>query len=128
MAKYDKRVKIDMKPVGEVIKDLGFNRTGKVQVEATRLAREFMDDFVPSDTTALRTQAVEGYDKVIYGPPGTSSNEYANIVHGGVRNGVPLNFQGAPQRGADWEVKMIADRSEQFFKAIQEFSDKQNAK
>ena len=122
IAKY---VEIDMPALDEAQKQLGFNPTGAVQREATELAWAYMDDFVPSDTTALRMEAEPRDTEVVYGAPGTESNQYANIVHGGVRNGIPMNFQGAPQRGADWEVQMVADRGEQLIKAIQEFADKQ---
>lgn len=117
----DKYVKIEMENIKEVVKDLGFDQKGKVQQYVTHRAKVRMDRHVPSDTTALRNQAIENYDEVIYGAPGTSSNVYASIVY---RNPA-LNFQGAPQRGAHWDRKTIADQGDQFFNEIQEFSDKQ---
>ena len=121
MTKY---AEIDMPTLEEITVELGMNKTGVVQREATELAWAYMDDFVPSDTTALRMEAEPRDTEVVYGAPGTTSNKYANIVFGGVRNGIPMNFQGAPQRGADWHNKMMADRAEQLINAIQAFSDK----
>lgn len=132
---------IDMKPVGEVIKDLGLDRTGAVQQYATHRAKVRMDMHVPFRSGVLRRTAYEDYDKVVYPQP------YARYLYRGklmvdpvtgsawARKGtkkklteVNLKFNGAPQRGSHWDQRMINAQGEQFYREIQkkaeEYADK----
>lgn len=114
-------VKINMPSMKEAMKGLGLDKTGKVQIEATRLARQYMDKHVPYREGNLKDEAIEKYDEIIYGPPGSESEPYARRMYFGIE----YNFNEAPQRGAIWDERMLADSGEQFYRAIQEFVDKQ---
>lgn len=107
-------VKIEFPSLNSVIKDLGLNRTGDVQQYATHRARIRMGRHVPRRTGVLEETAYEDYDGVVY------PQIYARPMYFGLE----FNFNEAPQRGAFWDKKMIADQGNQFENDIQTYVDK----
>lgn len=114
------KVMLEMPDTHQTIADLGLNPDGEVQAFITRRAAERMDKYVPFRTGVLRMTVDYKTDptQVEY------VQEYARPMYFGVSAaGVPLNYNGAPQRGSFWDEKMMAAEGDQFFNEIQEFSD-----
>lgn len=138
------KVMLEMPRTGQTIADLGLDPSGDVQAFATRRAAERMDKYVPFRTGVLRgtvdytsdptqVEYVQEYARFLYfgrimrvNPDGTGST-WASA--GGTKyisstGKDMLDFSGAPQRGAFWDEKMMATEGDQFFKEIQDYSDK----
>ena len=119
MSKY---AKIDMPNFTKMTKELGFDRKGKVQIEATRLSKEYMKSYVPLLDGNLRKEAKENYDEVIYGPLGSKSEPYAQRVYNLPQEGTNWTTPGT---GSFWNETMMADKGEQLHNDIQKFADTQ---
>jgi len=125
--------KINMPSVEIMIAKIGMDRKGDVQEEVTKRAKDRMEPFVPKRNNVLIEQARAEYDKIIYGPPGSGpgseSNAYARYVYwgkvmaGNPRKATnrPLEYNEAPQRGAQWDVRMMANQGKNLIKDIQEY-------
>lgn len=133
-------VKLTMPSFDEEIKDQGFNRTGDVQQYATQRAEFRMRRHVPKGDTGLLGDNVKigddyveyeseysryQYFGILYVDPETGSS-YARKDVKKVPTGINLNYSGAPQRGAFWDEKMIADQGDQYFEDIQDYVDKRS--
>lgn len=115
------KVMLEMPGTWQTIADLGLDPSGDVQAFVTRRAAERMDKYVPFRTGVLRGTVDYTSDptQVEY------VQEYARPMYFGISTtGRPLNYNEAPQRGAFWDEKMMAAEGDQFFKEIQDYSDK----
>ena len=115
------KVVLQLDSVDEMIKQVGLDKGGVVQNQLNFRAAVRMDKYIPSDTMALRKS--KDYDSdpegVIYDTP------YAQKMYYGVtRKGKPINYSGAPQRGAFWDEKMMAAEGDELVKDMQKVVDR----
>lgn len=124
MAKYTHSksgttVKVDMSDFKQATKDLGLNEAGAVQQYATKRAAERMDKYVPFRGGVLKGDITVEDTQITY------KQEYARPMYFGISSaGNPIQYNGAPQRGAFWDEKMIAAEGDEWVAEVQEYSDK----
>ena len=109
-----------LKPISEIKANLGIEPNGRVQKEFTGSCRRHMDKWLPFDTGALATTAIEQTDAIIYQQP------YAKVVYYGVRNGKELNYSKDkhPLAGSYWDKRMVSAEIQDVVKEIQEYMTK----
>lgn len=94
-------VKINLRPKGELMAELGLDKGGRVQQYIDRAVMDFCEPYVPFDTGALkespRTCSPPGEGRVVYGVPYARRQYFENKGDGGLR-------------GARWFDRMKADR------------------
>lgn len=126
MAKYTHTaggttVKLNMPDFSQATKDLGVDERGKVQAFATKRAAMRMDKYVPTRTGTLRGTA----DYTSVPTEVTYVQPYARPMYFGIsQGGKPINYNGAPQRGAFWDEKMVGAEGDQWAQDVQEYSDR----
>lgn len=118
------RVIVDMPDFSQATKDLGIDNQGEVQAFATKSGKIRMDKRTPLDTSMLIKTAIVRTDEIEY------VQVYSSVMHDPIdwRSGNPWNYSGAPQRGGNWEVKMIAAEGDQWLREVQNFSDRLRTK
>lgn len=106
--------KIDMSPVAGIIKKHGLDKDGDIQRFATQTAIDLMDKHVPYRHGFLRESALNLGNMAVYGG---GNVPYAKRLY----YNPEYNFNEAPQRGAYWDKKMMADSKDIFFRTIQKY-------
>ena len=104
-------VKFSLRSVGEIIKDRGLDKGGRVQKYIDETVIDFCEPYVPFDTGALKESpkscSPPGGGQVVYGVPYARRQYYENKGDGGLR-------------GARWFERMKADRLEEIVNGANE--------
>jgi len=112
-------VKTTMLPVANIIKKHGLDNNGRVTMFLRNEVERFCDDYVPMDRGILKnTKYYPNIRSIKYISP------YAHYMYKGKKaigaskpkgakrtiSNMPLKYQGAPKRGAEWDKRMVNDR------------------
>ena len=123
-------MKVKMNSVNKIIKDHGLDANGSV----TRFLRDevdrFSDPYVPMSTGTLKnTKTYPSNHEIKYTSP------YAHYMYKGKKavgpsrpkgvkrtiSNMPLKYQGAPKRGAEWDKRMMNDRKKDIVRDVENF-------
>lgn len=147
---------IKIAPITEQLRQLGLMPNGDMQVFVTELARQYMNQYVPtsgSDGRGLRasTRLVDNHTAIEYATP------YSHYQYRGLLFVDPITLKGAffkegygfwsrpgvdkipdpegrklnytnPKASSYWDKKMLKEDGPQFFNAIQEMFDRRYKK
>lgn len=142
------KVKVDMKPVNQIIARLGLNETGDVQKQVTAIINHRITRYMPYRSGALATKLkfikspteievqapyakYQYYGELMVDP--VTRSAWAKSKHGPkVRTGIPLDYSKSkekhPLAGPNWDERMMAAEGAQIAKEIQEYVDKKAGK
>lgn len=111
-------VKIDIEDVLSIEESLGITKLGAASQYLREQALERMKKYVPKDSGALIDTGTIKDDHIEYETP------YAQkMYHGVTRKGKHIKYQGEPQRGAYWDIKMMAFEGDELTADVQDFCD-----
>lgn len=123
-------MKVKMNSVNKIIKDHGLDANGSVTVFLRDEVDRFSDPYVPMNTGALKnTKTYPSNHEIKYTSP------YAHYMYKGKKavgpsrpkgvkrtiSNMPLKYQGAPKRGAEWDKRMMNDRRKDIVRDIENF-------
>lgn len=129
------KIKVDMKPVNTILTRLGVNKTGDVQMQATRIVNRRITRYMPFRTGVLATKSkyikspteievigpyarYQYYGKVMVGrPPKIATNKplvYSKHKH--------------PLAGPFWDKRMMAAEGKQIAREIQAYVNRKAGK
>lgn len=110
------KIKIKLNTTEEILKARQLEKGGQAQRFMTSEVRRLSDQYVPFDAGILKNTAVVDVDKITYIQP------YAKYQYYGVsKNGKDLNYQHSPQRGKEWDKRMVADRGRELTESVAKF-------
>ena len=123
-------MKLKLNSTNKIIKDHGLNENGGV----TRFLRDdvdrLSDPYIPMASGPLKnTKTYPSNHEIRYTSP------YAHYMYKGKKavgpsrpkgvkraiSNMPLKYQGAPKRGAEWEKRMMNDRKKDIIKDVENF-------
>ncbi len=123
-------MKLKLNSTNKIIKDHGLNENGGV----TRFLRDdvdrLCDPYIPMASGPLKnTKTYPSNHEIRYTSP------YAHYMYKGKKavgpsrpkgvkrtiSNMPLKYQGAPKRGAEWEKRMMNDRKKDIIKDVENF-------
>ena len=123
-------IKVKMKSANQIIKDHGLDENGRV----TRFLRDDLyrlyEPYVPRDNGNLYRQVTYPNNHSIKHIVPYAHHMYKGKKAEGVSKpkGVkrkitnkPIQYQGAPKRGAEWEKRMMNDRGKEVCKDIENY-------
>lgn len=140
------KIKVDMKPVNQIVARLGLNETGDVQKQVTAIINHRITRYMPYRSSALATKSktmakqphlhLSEEKKSITGPAEiTVQGPYARYQYYGkvmvgpkpkVATDKPLTYSHHknPLAGPKWDQRMMAAEGAQIAKEIQEYVDR----
>lgn len=123
-------MKLKLNSFNQIIKDHGLNENGGV----TRFLRDdvdrLSDPYIPMESGILKnTKTYPSNHKIRYTSP------YSHYMYKGKKavgpsrpkgvkrtiSNMPLKYQGAPKRGAEWEKRMMNDRKKDIIKDVENY-------
>lgn len=123
-------MKLKLNSTNKIIKDHGLNENGGV----TRFLRDdvdrLCDPYIPMASGTLKnTKTYPSNHEIRYTSP------YAHYMYKGKKavgpsrpkgvkraiSNMPLKYQGAPKRGAEWDKRMMNDRKKDIIKDVENF-------
>ena len=123
-------MKLKLNSFNQIIKDHGLNENGGV----TRFLRDdvdrLCDPYIPMASGPLKnTKTYPSNHEIRYTSP------YAHYMYKGKKavgpsrpkgvkraiSNMPLKYQGAPKRGAEWDKRMMNDRKKDIIKDVENF-------
>lgn len=123
-------MKLKLNSFNKIIKDHGLNANGSV----TRFLRDdvdrLCDPYIPMASGLLKnTKTYPSNHEIRYTSP------YAHYMYKGKKavgpsrpkgvkrtiSNMPLKYQGAPKRGAEWDKRMMNDRKKDIIKDVENF-------
>jgi hypothetical protein len=123
-------IKIKMNSANKIIKDHGLDKDGSVNAFLRDEVERLSDPYVPFQSGFLKNNTTHPSNHEIrYTAP------YAHYMYKGKKavgpsrpKGVkrtisnqPLNYQGAPKRGAEWDKRMMRDKGKQVAKDVEKY-------
>lgn len=121
-------IKVKMHSASQIIKDHGLDENGSVQAKLLTDFDRFMDPYIPMDSGTLKnTKTYPNKHSIKYTSP------YAHYMYKGKAalgpsrpkgvkraiSNIPLKYQGAPKRGAEWDKRMWNDRKNDILRDLQ---------
>lgn len=148
------RVKVNMKPVNRIVTRLGLNKTGDVQMQATRIINQRITKYMPFRTGVLATKLkfikspteievmgpyarYQYYGEVMVDPETRAAGFQDKDGQWKSRRGVPKVRSGRPIQytktkhplaGPKWDQRMMAAEGAQITKEIQAYVDRKAGK
>lgn len=122
------RIKVDL-PKGEILKNLGLGGTNKVQKYLASQVKRLCDPYVPMQQGDLKNRATIAGDgsSIVYTQPYAHYQYYGEVMAGRAPKqytGKKLTYHGAPMRGAQWDKRMLADKSKDLEKSVEAYIKK----
>lgn len=129
----DFKIKIKMNSTNKIIKDHNLEEDGSVNKYLRDEVDRLCDPYVPMATGTLKnTKQYPSNHEIKY------VSKYAHYMYKGKKavgpskpKGVkrtisnqPLNYQGAPKRGAEWDKRMMRDKGKQVTKDVERYIKK----
>lgn len=109
-------IKIKLNTTEEILKARQLQKGGQAQRFMTSEVRRLCDGYVPMDSAILKNTALVDVDKITYTQP------YSRYQYYGVsKNGKDLNYQHSPQRGKEWDKRMVADRGQELTESVAKY-------
>ena len=148
------RVKVNMKPVNRIVTRLGLNKTGDVQMQATRIINQRITRYMPYRTGALATKLkfikspteievlgpyarYQYYGEVMVDPETRAADFKDKDGQWKSRRGVPKVRSGRPIQytktkhplaGPFWDRRLMAAEGAQIAKELQNYVDRKAGK
>lgn len=148
------RVKVNMKPVNRIVTRLGLNKTGDVQMQATRIINQRITRYMPYRTGALATKLkfikspteievlgpyarYQYYGEVMMDPETRAAGFKDKDGQWKSRRGVPKVRSGRPIQytktkhplaGPFWDRRLMAAEGAQIAKELQTYVDRKAGK
>lgn len=148
------RVKVNMKPVNRIVTRLGLNKTGDVQMQATRIINQRITRYMPYRTGALATKLkfikspteievlgpyarYQYYGEVMVDPETRAAGFKDKDGQWKSRRGVPKVRSGRPIQytktkhplaGPFWDRRLMAAEGAQIAKELQNYVDRKAGK
>lgn len=148
------RVKVNMKPVNRIVTRLGLNKTGDVQMQATRIINQRITRYMPYRTGALATKLkfikspteievlgpyarYQYYGEVMVDPETRAAGFKDKDGQWKSRRGVPKVRSGRPIQytktkhplaGPFWDRRLMAAEGAQIAKELQTYVDRKAGK
>lgn len=122
--------KIKMNSADKIIKDHGLEDDGRVEKYLRDTVARLCDPYVPMSTGQLKnTKTFPNNHSIKYIQPYAHYMYKGKIALGaskpkGVKrsiSNIPLKYQGAPKRGAEWDKRMVRDRKKDIEKDIENY-------
>lgn len=122
------RIKVEF-PKGEILKNLGFGGTNKVQKYIASQVKRLCDPYVPMQQGNLKNTATIAGDgsSIVYTQPYAHYQYYGEVMAGRAPKqytGEDLTYHGAPTRGPMWDKRMIADKSKDLESSVEAYIKK----
>ena len=129
----DFKIKIKMNSTNKIIKDHNLEEDGSVNKYLRDEVDRLCDPYVPMETGTLKnTKQYPSNHEIKYIMP------YAHYMYKGKKavgpskpKGVkrtisnqPLQYQGAPKRGSEWDKRMMRDKGKQVAKDVEKYIKK----
>ena len=146
------RVKVNMKPVNRIVTRLGLNKTGDVQMQATRIINHRITRYMPYRTgvPATKRKFIKSPTEIEVLGPYARYQYYGELMvdhitgsawspkYGWkVRTGIPLNYRrpghgengsGNPLAGPKWDQRLMAAEGAQIAKELQNYVNRKAGK
>lgn len=121
-------IKVDI-PKAEILKKFGLGGTNKVQKYIASQVKRLCDPYVPMQQGDLKNRATIAGDgsSIVYTQPYAHYQYYGQVMAGRAPKhytGGGLSYHGAPMRGAQWEKRMLADKSKDLERSIEAYIKK----
>lgn len=122
--------KIKMNSTGQIEQRLGINAGGRAQLFLRNEFDRFMTPYVSMDTGTLEgTKVYPSATSIKYVSPYAHYMYKGKVAIGaskpkGVKrsiSNIPIKYQGAPKRGAEWDKRMWNDRKNDILKDLQNY-------
>lgn len=121
-------IKVKMHSASQIIKDHGLDENGSVQAKLLTDFDRFMDPYIPMNSGTLKnTKTYPNKHSIKYTSPYAHYMYKGKVATGpsrpkGVKrtiSNIPLKYQGAPKRGAEWDKRMWNDRKNDILRDLQ---------
>ena len=121
-------IKVKMHSASQIIRDHGLDENGSVQAKLLSDFDKFMDPYIPMDSGTLKnTKTYPNKHSIKYTSPYAHYMYKGKVATGpsrpkGVKrtiSNIPLKYQGAPKRGAEWDKRMWNDRKNDILRDLQ---------
>ena len=113
----------------EILKRLGLGGTNKVQKYIASQVKRLCDPYVPMQQGLLKNNATIAGNgsSIVYTQPYAHYQYYGEVMAGRAPKqytGKKLTYHGAPMRGAQWEKRMLADKSKDLEASVEAYIKK----
>lgn len=122
------RIKVNMKPVNKIITRLGIDKSGDVQMQATRIVNQRLTRYMPfrSGVLATKLKFIKSPTEIEVLGPYARYQYYGKAMEGKPPKVVTdrdLNYDKTknPQAGPFWERRMMAAEGRAVVKELQDF-------
>lgn len=121
-------IKVKMHSASQIIRDHGLDENGSVQAKLLSDFDRFMDPYIPMDSGTLKnTKTYPNKHSIKYTSPYAHYMYKGKVATGSSRpkgvkrtiSNIPLKYQGAPKRGAEWDKRMWNDRKNDILRDLQ---------
>lgn len=115
------KVKLDLKPVRDILAAHGLDSDGEVQKYLTRRIKFYSDPYTPMRSGVLKNTVEVGDDYLYYPGPYARYQWYGWVMAGRApkqATNTPLTYNGAPRRGKEWVLRMFADKKDQIIAEV----------
>lgn len=121
---------IKMNPINKILKDHGLEEDGRVTRFLRDTVARLSDPYIPMNTGSLKNNRIYPNNHSIkYVSPYAHYMYKGKVAVGsskpkGVRRTIsnkPLQYQGAPKRGAEWDKRMMNERKQEVIKDVQNY-------
>lgn len=120
-----KTVKVEFDPVA-VLKGRGLGPSNGVQKHLASEVKRFCDPYVPMQQGMLKNLSVIAADgsQITYIVPYAHYQYYGKVMVGRAPKkytGADLDYHGGPTRGPQWDKRMMADKSGDIVKSVENY-------
>ena len=126
----DLNVKVKMNSTNKILKDHGLENDGQAERFLRDTVDRFCDPYVPMNTGILKnTKIYPNNHSIKYTSPYAHYMYKGKVAVGASRpkgvkrtiSNIPLKYQGAPKRGAEWDKRMTKDRKKDIERDLTRF-------
>lgn len=122
------KVKVDIN-TAKILKSRGLGSDNSVRKYLASEVKRFCDPYVPMQQGLLKNQTTIAPDgsQLIYTQPYAHYQYYGKVMAGRAPKqytGDDLTYHGAPMRGAQWEKRMLADKSKEIEQSLDTYIKK----
>ena len=121
-------VKIDIN-TNKILKVRGLGGSKEAQKYLASEVKRLCDPYVPKQQGNLKNNATIAGDgsQLVYNQPYAHYQYYGQVMAGRAPKhytGESLSYHGAPMRGAQWEKRMLADKSKDLERSVEAYIKK----
>lgn len=109
-----------------ILRERGLGGDNRAQVYLASEVKRLCDPYVPMQSGLLKNRAVIATDgsTITYDSPYAHYQYYGKVMAGRAPKkytGEDLSYSGAPMRGAQWDKRMLADKSKEIVSNLEKF-------